>query len=57
MQIEGIGPAKAKALLKTLKTVTAVREATQEQLAAVPGISRENAKAVYTYYHGETAAK
>ena len=38
LQIEGIGPAKAKALLKTLKTVTAVREATQEQLAAVPGI-------------------
>lgn len=57
LQIEGIGPAKAKALLKTLKTVTAVREATQEQLAAVPGISRENAKAVYAYYHGETAAK
>gem|GEM_PF-4228610 len=57
MQIEGIGPAKAKALLKTLKTVTAVREATQEQLAAVPGISWENAKAVYAYYHGETAAK
>ena len=57
LQIEGIGPAKAKALLKTLKTVTAVREATPEQLAAVPGISRENAKAVYAYYHGETAAK
>ena len=57
LQIEGIGPAKAKALLKTLKTVTAVREATQEQLAAVPGISRENAKAVYAYYHGETTAK
>ena len=57
LQIEGIGPAKAKALLKTLKTVTAVREATQEQLAAVPGISQENAKAVYAYYHGETAAK
>ena len=57
LQIEGIGPAKAKALLKALKTVTAVREATQEQLAAVPGISRANAKAVYAYYHSETAAE
>lgn len=57
LQIEGIGPAKAKALLKTLKTVTAVREATEEQLAAVPGISRANAHAVYAYYHGDEGAE
>lgn len=57
LQIEGIGPAKAKALLKTLKTVTAVREASEEELAQVPGISRGNAQAIYAYYHGKTTEK
>lgn len=51
LQIEGIGPAKAKALLKALKTIAAIREADENTLAAVPGISSSNAQAIYAYYH------
>ena len=49
--IRGIGPAKAKALLKALGTITAVKEADRETLAGVPGISRTDADEVYLYFH------
>ncbi|MBE6723698.1 MAG: excinuclease ABC subunit UvrC [Ruminococcaceae bacterium] len=49
--IRGIGPAKAKALLKALGTIGAVREADRDTLAEVPGLSRSDADAVYLYYH------
>lgn len=49
-KIEGIGDKKAKLLLKHFKTVTAVKEATVEQLSAVSGISRRDAESIYKYY-------
>ena len=49
--IRGIGPAKAKALLKALGTITAVKEADRETLAGVPGISRTDADEVYLHFH------
>jgi excinuclease ABC subunit C len=49
--IEGIGPARAKALLKHFKTIKAVREATMEELAAVPGMTKQAAEKVYVTYH------
>lgn len=52
MKIDGIGQAKAKALLKAMKTVSAVSTADMEELTKVPGISKRDAEAVYSYYHG-----
>jgi len=51
LKIEGIGEKKAKALLKHFKTVGAIREASVEELAAVPGISPKNAENIYKYYN------
>jgi len=44
--IPGIGPARRKALLKTFGSIDAIRAATIEQLAAVPGIPRTVALAI-----------
>ncbi len=49
--VPGVGPATAKALLAHFKTVTAVRQAEQEQLCQVKGVSQKAAKAVYEYFH------
>ncbi|HLE89463.1 MAG TPA: excinuclease ABC subunit UvrC [Candidatus Limnocylindria bacterium] len=42
--VEGIGPARKKALLKRFGSVRRVREATVEQLAQTPGIPRDLAE-------------
>lgn len=49
--IDGIGPAKAKRLLSAFGGIRAVREATQDELAGVKGISQKDALAVYDYFH------
>ncbi len=53
--IPGIGKAKAKALLLTLGSPSAVQAASIAELTAVKGISKRDAEAVYLYYHGEEA--
>ena len=45
-KVPGIGPAKAKKLLAHFKTMTALRAATVDEIAAAPGVSAENARAV-----------
>jgi len=50
-KINGIGDAKAKKLLKHFKTVTAIKNATVEQLKEVPSISETNAEEIYQFYH------
>ena len=45
--IPGIGPSRAKALLKHFKTISAIRSATPEQLCAVDGISEKTALIIY----------
>ena len=52
-KIRGIGPAKAKALLKSLGTLGAVKKAERDTLAAVPGISSADADAVFRHFHPE----
>ncbi|MBQ6568708.1 MAG: excinuclease ABC subunit UvrC [Clostridia bacterium] len=52
-EIDGIGEQRAKALLKSFKTISAIKEATEQQLAGVKGMNAAAAKAVYNYYHGE----
>ncbi len=49
--IEGIGEARAKALLGHFKTITAIRNAAEEELSAVAGMTKSAAKAVYNAYH------
>jgi excinuclease ABC subunit C len=44
--IPGIGPKRRKALLTKLGSLKAIREATEEQLLAVPGMTRAAAEAV-----------
>ncbi len=49
-RIAGIGPQKAKALLKQFRSLSAVSLADEEQLSAVEGISPRDAKAIRTYF-------
>jgi len=50
-QIPGVGEATAKKLLRTLKTMGAIREASAGQLAQQAGISTKTAQAIWTFYH------
>lgn len=52
-EIEGIGEAKCKALLKKFKTVTAVKNATIEELCTVEGINSATAQKIYNHFHPE----
>ena len=55
-QIPGVGPARAKALLRHFGTITAIQKATEEELSAAPGMTRPAAAHVYAFYHPEEAA-
>lgn len=50
LRIDGIGEKKAKALMKHFKTVSAIKEASVEDLKQVSGISQSNAQSIYNYY-------
>lgn len=51
LQIEGIGKSRAAALLKHFKTVSAIKNATVEELCAAPTMNHPAAERVYNYYH------
>lgn len=51
--IEGIGPARAKALLHHFKTVAAIRTASVDELCAVEGMTKTAAEHVYAAMHAE----
>ena len=53
LSIEGVGPARAKALLKHFRTVAAVGEATLQELEAAPGMTKPAARKVYSHFHQE----
>ena len=50
---QGIGPARAKALFAHFKTISAIRQAGEEELAAAPGMTAGAAKSLYAYLHEE----
>ena len=50
-KIKGIGDAKAKALLAAFKGMAGVKAATEEELAAVKGISKADAASVRAYFN------
>ena len=53
-KIEGIGPAKAKKLLHSFGTLTAIKNASIEELANTDGISATDAKNIYNYFKQKT---
>lgn len=50
-EIKGIGPAKAKVLLKHFKTIASIKEADIESLKSVKGITEKNATDVFEYFN------
>ncbi len=50
-KIKGIGDSKAKALLKAFGGLSGVKAATEEELAAVKGVSKADAKNVFEALH------
>jgi len=53
-KIEGIGPLKARKLLKHFKSVKKVREASVEEIAALPGIGEKDAERITSYFAGNS---
>ena len=54
--INGIGESRCKALLRHFKTVKAVSQASVEELAAVKGMNKIAAQAVFEAFHGQNNA-
>ena len=50
-KIEGIGPVKAKKLLTSMGTLSAIKQASAEALAAVNGITDRDAQQIYRFFH------
>ena len=48
--IEGVGEGRAKALLKHFKTMKAIKEATAEELCALPGLPKTTAENIYNFF-------
>lgn len=49
--IDGIGPARRKALMRAFKSLEAIRDASQEELAKAPSMNANSAKKVYDFFH------
>lgn len=55
--IKGIGPARRKSLMRTFKTIEAVREASVKELEAAPQMNRAAAEAVYIFFRDDKQGK
>jgi excinuclease ABC subunit C len=51
--VPGIGPTRRQALLRRFGSVAAIRRASLEELAAVPGLSRTLATTVHQHLAGD----
>jgi excinuclease ABC subunit C len=49
--ISGIGPRKKQQLLKSLGSLTRIKQASEEKLVQVPGIGPELAREIHRYFH------
>ena len=49
--IPGVGPARKKALMRHFKSIDDIIAASQEELAAVPGIPERQAREIWEYFH------
>ncbi len=50
-EIEGIGPARRKALLRAFGSLEAIRDADEDQLAHAPSMNAASARKVYEFFH------
>lgn len=50
--IEGIGPARRKALMKRFQSLESIRNATVEELSETESMNRQAAEKVYGFFHG-----
>ena len=50
--IEGIGPARRKALIRQFKSLEAIQRASEEELAAAESMNAASARSVYEFFHG-----
>ena len=50
-EVPGVGPKTAKALMTQFKSVSAVKEATPDQLENTPGVGWQMAQTIYEYFH------
>ena len=51
-EIETIGPARAKALLRHFGTIKNIEMADLQELLAAPSMNKASAQAVYNHFHG-----
>jgi excinuclease ABC subunit C len=51
LEIPGIGPKRAEALLKAMGSIKAISMADKEHLLTIKGMDRASAAAVYDYFH------
>ena len=56
-EIEGIGPARAKALMSTFRSIKRISQAEIEELLGVAGMTLPAAEAVYNHFHNENDDK
>ena len=49
--IEGIGPARRKALMRHYLSLDAIKAATKEELAQIPSMNEKAAESVYNFFH------
>ena len=49
--IDGIGPARRKALMRSYSSLDAIREARVEELAKIPSMNEKAAESVYNFFH------
>ena len=49
--IDGIGPVRRRALMKQFATPEAIKAASAQELAGVPGMNRAAARLVYAFFH------
>ena len=52
-EIEGVGPARRKALMKHYPSLEQIREASEEELSTLPGMNRRVAHNIYAFFHKE----
>lgn len=55
--IEGIGPTRRKALMRTFKSLEAIRDASFEELANAESMNARSAQQVYDFFHTQGGSK
>ena len=51
--IPGVGPARRKALMKGFETLEQLKNASEEEIAKVPGLNQKVARQVFAFFHKE----